>query len=62
LNIVPNSALSGSLSQAVKSLGQLKIKMRLRKPIQEIHRFHNNVTDIKNTTRAASTAAGKPGS
>jgi len=63
LNIIPDSALTGSLSQAaVKSLGSIKIKMRLRKPIQEIYRFHNNVTDIKNTTRAAGTAAGKPGS
>lgn len=36
--------------------------MRLRKPIQEALRYHRDMTGVRDTTRAATTAAGRPGS
>ena len=65
VNIIPSPALSGALSTkagANSSLGSLRIKMRMRKPVQEAMRFHRDMGDVRDTTRAASTAAGKPGS
>jgi len=55
LNIVPSPGLAGSRSSqnSDASLGTLRIKMRMRKPIQDAMRFHRDMTDVKNTTRAA---------
>ena len=36
--------------------------MRLRKPITEAARYHREMKEVKDTTRASTIAAGKPGS
>ena len=42
------------------SLGTLRIKMRLRKPIQEAMRYYRDMTEVRDATRAASaTGSGK---
>ena len=64
LNIVAAPGLSGATAAAggKAHLGTLRIKMRLRKPISEAARYHKDRDEVKAATRAATTAAGKPGS
>lgn len=64
LEIFPAPGVSGSLAMRPENtiLGKLKIKMRLRKPVRELLRRVKDQADLDNTTRAAGTAAGAPGS
>ena len=64
LNIVAAPGLSGATAAAggKAHLGTLRIKMRLRKPISEAARYHKDMGEVRAATRAATTAAGKPGS
>jgi len=62
LNVVPAPGFTGSLAMRteVPSLGSLRIKMRLRKPIQEAMRYYRDMTEVRDTTRSASAPkAGK---
>ena len=60
LNVVPAPGISGSLAMRteVASLGNLRVKMRLRKPIQEAMRYYRDRTEVRDTTRSASASKG----
>jgi len=63
VSIAPEPAVVGGYTGAGSaSLGTLRIKMRLRKPVVDALRFHQGMTQVKDTTRAAGSAPGKPGS
>ena len=52
LNISPAPGLTSNVSGGV-SLGSLGIKMRLRKPIADMKRFHRDMDEVKNATLKA---------
>ena len=51
VNILPAPGFIDSLSDK-QSLGQLRIKMRMRKPISEAMRFHREMGEVRDNTRA----------
>ena len=50
INVLPAPGIVGTISAQTASLGTLGIKMRLRKPIADLKRFHRDMNQVKDAT------------
>lgn len=52
MKIIPTDTLLSSINmKQQRPIGQLKVKMRLRKPITDAMRFHKDLNDVKSQLR-----------
>ncbi len=49
-----NKSAAGVMNEAMRPLGVIKFKMRLRKPIQQAMRFYREMNEIKNVEKFTS--------
>jgi hypothetical protein len=65
LPIIPSEAMKATIggnTASLRSLGTLRIKMRMRKPLKEAMRYTTDMKEVKDTTMASMTKKGMPGS
>ena len=62
---MPSEAFLASIggnTNSLKSLGTLRVKMQMRKPLKEAMRYNKDMKEVRDTDMSSTIAKGKPGS